>query len=65
MPLRSRTGFTAIFTFAPVQNNAGQIVHDFKANLPYKAERVVPTDAQMAAGCPAMASSTYKVYSFF
>ena len=55
----------AIFTFAPIKNSADQIVSDFKASLPYKAERVVPTEAQMAAGCPAMASSTYKVYSFF
>ncbi|HWK05970.1 MAG TPA: hypothetical protein VNS58_20155 [Puia sp.] len=54
----------AVFTFAPVKNNANQIVIDFKASLPYKAERYLPTAAEMTGGCPAMASSGYKVISF-
>ncbi|HEX9512783.1 MAG TPA: hypothetical protein VF939_19965 [Puia sp.] len=55
----------AVFTFAPIKNSAGQIARDFKSSLPYKAERYMPTEAEMTGGCPAMASSTYKVYNFF
>ena len=55
----------AVFTFAPVKNSADQIVRDFKASLPYKAERFLPTADQMKGGCPAMATTGYKVISFF
>jgi hypothetical protein len=54
-----------IFSFAPVQNSANRIVQDFKAALPYKAERYLPTQDEMKGGCPVAATSvTYKVYSF-
>ena len=54
-----------IFTFAPLQNSADRIVQDFKAVLPYKAERYLPTQDEMKGGCPvASASLTYKAYSF-
>ena len=55
----------AIFTFAPIKNNANQIVSDFTATLPYKAERYMPSAEEMKGGCPAMASNSYKVISFF
>jgi hypothetical protein len=54
-----------IFTFSPVKNNAGRIVADFRAGLPYKAERYLPAAEDMRGGCPVASTSfTYKVYSF-
>src|ERR1700759_1189401 len=32
----------AVFTFAPVLNSADKIVQEFRAALPYKAERFLP-----------------------
>jgi len=54
-----------VFTFFPIKTTANQIVHDFKAALPYKAERFVPTAAELQGGCPvASTSATYKIYNF-
>jgi len=55
----------AIFSYAPVQNDANRIAQAFKASLPYgKAERVMPPKGT-TRGCPvATTSMTYKVYSF-
>lgn len=41
----------AVFTFAPLVNSADRIVADFKANLPYKADRFLP--AASNGSCPA------------
>lgn len=46
-------GDIAIFTFAPVKNSADRIVSDFKADLPYKAERYMPSKAELKGSCPA------------
>ena len=55
-----------VFTFFPIKTSANRIVSDFKAALPYKAERFLPTADQMKGGCPVAATSaTYKVLSFF
>ncbi|MBS1659566.1 MAG: hypothetical protein JST68_00805 [Bacteroidetes bacterium] len=55
----------AVFSFAPVQNNATQIVGRFKQELPYKAERYLPSEEEMKNGCPvATTSMSYKAYSF-
>lgn len=57
-----------VFTFFPVKTNANLIVSNFHADLNYRADRMVPTEAQLsAAGCPAMSSNsiTYKLYNFF
>jgi hypothetical protein len=55
----------AVFTFFPIKTTANQVVTDFKANLPYKADRYVPSEEAMNSGCPvASTSTTYKVYSF-
>lgn len=55
-----------VFSFYPVQTTADQIVHNFKAALPYKAERFVPTAAVLQSGCPVASNSTsYIVYHFF
>jgi len=57
-----------VFTFFPIRTNANLIVSDLKSDLGYKADRFVPTAAQINTGsCPAMSSNsiTYKVYSFF
>jgi len=56
----------AVFTFFPLKTNANRVVGDFKAQMPYKAERYVPSAEEMNTGCPiASTSVTYKVYSFF
>jgi len=55
-----------VFTFYPVKTTADKIVHDFKAALPYKAERFVPSAEALQNGCPVASTSiSYKVYSFF
>jgi hypothetical protein len=53
-----------VFTFFPIQTTANKIVGDFKSSHNYKAERFVPTEAEIAAGCPLSSSTTYKFYSF-
>jgi hypothetical protein len=55
-----------IFTFFPVKTSADRIVRDFKSNFSYKAERYVPSVADLQSGCPvASTSKTYKIYNFF
>lgn len=57
-----------VFTFSPVKTSADLVVSNFHADLNYKADRMVPTKAQLsAAGCPAMSSNSiaYKLYNFF
>ncbi len=52
-----------IFTFYPVKTSGDQIVNNFKANFPFRAERIVPNAANLKSSCPVAASSyTYKVY---
>jgi len=53
-----------VFTFFPVQTTANKIVSDFKLSHNYKAERFVPTEAEIASGCTLSSSTTYKFYSF-
>jgi hypothetical protein len=54
-----------VFTFFPIKTSANQIVKDFKSSLPYKAERYIPSEADMKSGCPVASTSfSYKVYSF-
>jgi hypothetical protein len=54
-----------IFTFFPIKTTADRIVHDFKSYFPYKAERFVPSAADLQSGCPmASTSKTYKIYNF-
>ena len=54
-----------IFSFAPVQNDANRIVAGFKKEMPYRAERYMPTAEEMKGGCPvAKTSVSYKVYAF-
>ncbi|HEY6901319.1 MAG TPA: hypothetical protein VI233_11770 [Puia sp.] len=55
----------AVFSFAPLQNDAGTIVCKFKRELPYKAERYLPSAEEMKGGCPVVATSAMSgVYSF-
>jgi len=55
-----------VFTFFPIITSASRIMNDFRADLPYKAERFLPTADQMRAGCPlAVSSPAHKVLSFF
>ena len=56
----------AIFTFAPVVNDANRIVGDFRAQTSYKqARRYMPTEKEMQGGCPVAATSVaYKVSRF-
>jgi hypothetical protein len=56
---------TAIFTYAPVHNDASRIAKDFKAALPYsKAERYMPSDRELNSGCPVGPGSfAYTLYT--
>ena len=52
-----------IFTFFPVKTTGNQIASNFKASLPYKAERVMPSAENLKGSCPvAMTSFGYKIY---
>jgi hypothetical protein len=42
----------AIFSYAPVQNNATAIVNRFKKEMSYKADRYLPSADEMSSGCP-------------
>ena len=54
-----------VFTFFPIKTSAGEIVGHFKSDLPYKADRYMPSESEMSSGCPVASTSlTYKVYSF-
>lgn len=55
----------AVFTFAPLQTDANKIISDFKTSFPYHASRYMPSEEDMAQGCPVMGASTaYKLYKF-
>lgn len=52
-----------VFTFFPVQTSGNQIVSNFKATFPFKADRFIPTADNLSHSCPMAASSyTYKIY---
>jgi hypothetical protein len=56
----------AIFSYYPTKTSADQIVGNFKKNLSFKAERFVPTEAQMKSGCPINVNSpSYIVTKYF
>ncbi|MDO6431206.1 hypothetical protein Q4E93_11440 [Flavitalea sp. BT771] len=56
----------AVFTFFPIKTTASQVVSAFKAQLPYKAERFIPSEEAMKSGCPVASTSiSYRVYGFF
>jgi hypothetical protein len=56
----------AVFTYSPLQNNANTITQQFRQELAYgSAARVVPSETEMAMGCPvATTSFAYKAYKF-
>jgi hypothetical protein len=56
----------AVFTYSPLQNNANTITQQFRQELAYSsAARVIPSEREMAMGCPVAASSfAYKAYKF-
>jgi hypothetical protein len=56
-----------VFTFFPIKTNGNQVVNDFKSNFNYnKAQRYIPTEAELKGGCPAASTSfAYKTYNFF
>lgn len=56
----------AIFTYSPLQNNANVIAAAFRRDLAYSgAVRVMPSETEMASGCPVAATSfAYKAYKF-
>jgi hypothetical protein len=54
-----------IFTFSPLKTNANAIVAQFRRDLPYPAERRMPSPGEMSSGCPVASTSfAYKVYNF-
>ena len=56
----------AVFTYSPLQNNANVITQQFRQELAYSgAARVMPSETEMAMGCPVAATSfAYKAYKF-
>jgi hypothetical protein len=56
----------AVFTYSTAVNNANEIVASFKKQTGYKAERFMPDEQAMMAGCPVTVSSwTGKMTSLF
>lgn len=56
----------AVFSFHPAAASADKIINDFKDNLHYKAERFMPSEQDMAAGCPVAVNSVPgKLNGFF
>lgn len=54
-----------IFTFSPVKTSGNKVVSDFKSTFHLKAERFMPTEADLASSCPVAGSSVaYKIYKF-
>ena len=47
----------AVFTFYPAKTSADKIVSNFKRSLTYKADRFIPTEAQLKSGCPINSNS--------
>ena len=59
------TSRIAVFTFYPVKANATAITAKLTSNLHYNAARFVPSEKDMAAGCPVASTSfSYKLYGF-
>jgi hypothetical protein len=56
----------AVFTYSPLQNNANALTRQFRQDLAYKsAVRVMPSETEMAMGCPVAGTSfAYKAYTF-
>jgi hypothetical protein len=56
----------AVFTYSPLQNNANVITQQFRQELAYSsAARVMPSETEMASGCPVASTSfAYKAYKF-
>lgn len=56
-----------VFTFSPLHNDANRITSTMQQTFPdYKLARVMPSDAEMAAGCPVASNEiSAKVLRFF
>jgi hypothetical protein len=56
----------AVFTYWPAKANPGLIIRAFRDSLPYnRAERYMPTAADIQKGCPMTATPvTNKIYEF-
>jgi hypothetical protein len=56
----------AVFTYWPAKANPGLIIRTFKDSLSYnRAERYLPTAAEVQKGCPMTATPvTNKIYEF-
>jgi hypothetical protein len=56
-----------VFTYRPVKGDVNEIVSNFKSVFNYtRAERFVPSEKDLAGGCPVSSTSySYSVYNFF
>ncbi len=53
-----------VFTYFPVKTDANLIARQFKSSFNMKAERYMPTAAELKTGCPVAAgSATTKIYN--
>ena len=59
-------GKLVVFTYYPVKTTPEQIVARLNTTTPYQGERFMPSQNQLASGCPVAATSfTYKASKFF
>jgi hypothetical protein len=55
----------AVFSFFPAKADASKITDNLKATFNYKADRYIPTEAEIQSGCPIASNSAgYVVYNF-
>lgn len=59
-------GNCVVFTYYPIKADAGKLAQELNQSLHYNGTQYIPTEADLAKGCPVSRHSfTYKVYSFF
>jgi hypothetical protein len=56
-----------LFTYFPIKTTGDLVLRNFKSNFAIRADRYLPKESEMSAGCPAMATNSfsYKLYNFF
>jgi hypothetical protein len=55
----------AVFTFFPIRTTADRIASGFRAQLPFRARRFIPSDAGLQSGCPVLNGSKVRFSDIF
>lgn len=58
-------GKTLVFSFSPLMVSADEVIDKFRHQFDYKAERYLPDNTAMAAGCPVGAGNGGGLASIF